>query len=166
MARYLAAFLLVALCTSLPALPASALEQADRVIVRKSERRLELLRGDRVLRSYRVALGLNPEGHKEREGDFRTPEGRYWLTHRNAQSDFFLSIAVSYPNATDLARARAEGERPGGSIMIHGQPNNPSYSREYYRRMDWTNGCIAVTNSEMVDIWLLTPPNTPIEILP
>jgi murein L,D-transpeptidase YafK len=142
------------------------LEQADSVVVDKSERRLDLMRNGQVLRSFRVALGLSPEGHKEREGDFRTPEGRYRLTSRNADSDFFLSIGISYPSAADTARARRNGDAPGGYIMIHGQPNEPRYSAEYYRRMDWTNGCIAVSNADMVDIWLMTRSDLPIEIVP
>jgi len=150
------------------AVPASAVsfDLADRVVVRKGERRLVLLRRDQVLRSFKVALGLSPEGHKLREGDFRTPEGSYQLVQRNANSDFFLSILISYPNRADEARARARGVAPGGLIMIHGQPNNPTRSPEYYRRTDWTNGCVAVSNSDMVDIWLMTALNTPIEILP
>jgi murein L,D-transpeptidase YafK len=166
MARTPAALVAALCCATQPAAAATADDSADRVVVRKAERRLELMRGDTVLRSFRIALGLNPDGHKEREGDFRTPEGRYQLTTRNPTSEFFLSIQVSYPNAADFARARAKGAQPGGLIMIHGQPNNPTYSGEYYRRMDWTNGCIAVTNADMIDIWLMTPPNTPIDILP
>ena len=162
----IALVLAAALAVAVPQVASAALEQADRVLVRKSERKLYLMRGDRVLRTFKVALGLNPEGHKEREGDFRTPEGRYRLTTRNPDSDFFLSIQIDYPNRADVARARRRGERPGGAIMIHGQPNQPTRSREYYRRMDWTNGCIAVTNAEMVDIWLMTPTGTPIDILP
>jgi murein L,D-transpeptidase YafK len=144
----------------------ATVERADVVIVRKSERRLYLLRNGQVLRSFHVALGLEPEGHKTREGDFRTPEGRYYLTERNADSDYFLSIRISYPNDSDLDRARRGRVPAGGAVMIHGQPNRPSHSLEYYRRSDWTNGCIAVTNAEMVDIWLMTTVNTPIEILP
>lgn len=149
-----------------PAIPAAGFAVADRVLVRKSERKLYLMQGANVLRSYKVALGLSPEGHKGREGDFRTPEGHYQLIERNPDSDFFLSIRISYPNATDKKRARQKGHAPGGSIMIHGQPNIPSRSQEYYRRTDWTNGCIAVSNSDMVDIWLMTRRNTPIDILP
>lgn len=148
--------------------PASSLgnQLADRVVVYKAERRLELLRGTEVLRSFRIALGLKPEGHKEREGDFRTPEGRYALTERNPDSEFFLAIKISYPSEEDTRRARAAGLQPGGAVMIHGQPNSPRHSLEYYRRMDWTNGCIAVSNADMVDIWLMTGINTPIEIRP
>ena len=162
----------LALLLSLQATPAllppavASIDGADRVVVRKSERKLYLMRGDAVLRAFKVALGLSPEGHKLREGDFRTPEGRYALVERNADSDFFLSIRVSYPNPADKQRARRNGHAPGGLIMIHGQPNNPTHSEEYYRRMDWTNGCIAVSNADMIDIWLMTDRNTPIEILP
>lgn len=136
-----------------------------RVVVHKSARRMELLSGDQVLRTYRVSLGLQPQGHKEREGDFRTPEGRYYLTRRNPRSDYFLSIQVSYPNERDVKHARANGWEPGGAIMIHGMPNRPRHDPDYYTR-DWTDGCIAVSNSDMVEIWLLTSHNTPIDILP
>ena len=141
-------------------------DHADRVVVRKSERRLYLMKGDTVLRSFRVALCLSPQGHKLREGDFRTPEGSYALVERNSDSEFFLSIRISYPNIADAWRARSKGHAPGGAVMIHGQPNNPTRSPEYYRRTDWTNGCIAVSNADMVDIWLMTARNTPIDILP
>lgn len=146
--------------------PPVPLEPADRVVVRKGERQLVLYRDGRPLRTYRVSLGLAPEGHKEREGDFRTPEGRYTLTFRNPQSEYFLSIQVSYPNAEDVAHARRNGWSPGGAIMIHGLPNVPRHPRERYLSTDWTDGCIAVSNEEMLEIWLLTRPDTPIEILP
>jgi murein L,D-transpeptidase YafK len=146
--------------------PASAsLPSVSRVVVRKASRRMELLNGDEVVRSYQVSLGLQPQGHKEREGDFRTPEGRYYLTRRNPRSDYFLSIQVSYPNERDVKRAKSNGWEPGGAIMIHGLPNNLKREPEYYRR-DWTDGCIAVSNADMVEIWLLTQDNTPIDILP
>lgn len=139
---------------------------ADRVVIKKSERQLLLMRGDEVMKSARIALGLSPSGHKREEGDFRTPEGTYQLAERNPNSDFFLSIRVSYPNATDQHNASRRGVAPGGMIMIHGQPNLPKHNVEFYRRTDWTDGCIAVSNSDMVDIWLMTTVNTPITILP
>jgi murein L,D-transpeptidase YafK len=142
------------------------LPMADSVIVRKGERRLYLMRNGAVLRSYKIALGLRPEGHKQYEGDYRTPEGKYRLNRRNPNSEFFLSIQISYPNEQDVARARSQGQRPGGAIMIHGQPNVPTRSKDYYASVDWTEGCIAVSNSDMVEIWLMTPPDTPIEIHP
>lgn len=140
--------------------------QADEVVVHKTDRRLELLRDEQVLKSFDIALGLEPDGHKRQEGDSRTPEGRYRLIERNTDSDFFLSILISYPNADDRQRARAAGVPPGGQIMIHGQPNRPKHNEEFYRLTDWTDGCIAVSNSDMVDIWLMTSADTPITILP
>lgn len=139
---------------------------ADHVVVHKAERRLELRRNGEVFRSFPIALGGNPEGHKEREGDQRTPEGTYRLDLRNPNSAFFLAMRVSYPNAADIARARARGQRPGNNIMIHGLPNTPLHSSDEYLRGDWTDGCIAVSNSAMIDIWLSVPDDTPITILP
>jgi murein L,D-transpeptidase YafK len=143
-----------------------ALPVVDRVVVRKGQRRLDLMQGSNVVRSYHVALGLNPTGQKERSGDFRTPEGDYRLDRRNSRSDYFLSIKVSYPNESDLRRARARHWQTGGSIMIHGLPNLMKHDADYYQRTDWTDGCIAVSNADMVEIWMLTPDNAPIDILP
>jgi murein L,D-transpeptidase YafK len=151
---------------STPNRNAFELPTASRVVVHKSERRLDLMRGSEVLRSYHVSLGLVPTGQKERIGDFRTPEGRYALTRRNARSEFFLSILVSYPGPADLKRAKRNRWDPGGSIMIHGLPNQLKREPNYYQEKDWTDGCIAVSNSDMVEIWLLTNSNTPIDILP
>jgi murein L,D-transpeptidase YafK len=142
------------------------LPSADRAVVRKSERRLYLLSHGQVLRSYRVALGLVPAGSKEREGDFRTPEGRYRLTRRNPHSDYFLSIQVSYPNAEDLQRARRNRWQTGGSIMVHGLPNNLKHAPDYYATADWTDGCIALSNADMVEFWLLSHDDMPIDITP
>ena len=145
---------------------ANAYEQADAVLVVKSQRKLYLLRGGRVLREFGVSLGLVPTGPKRREGDFRTPEGQYVLDSRNVDSDYFLSIKVSYPNTEDRAHSQAQGVDPGGQIMIHGLPNAPHYSERHYEGTDWTDGCIAVSNSDMLDIWLMTRESTPIEIRP
>jgi murein L,D-transpeptidase YafK len=145
--------------------PVSSAPMVTRVVVHKAARRMELISGEAVLRTYRVSLGLQPLGHKEREGDFRTPEGRYFLTRRNSRSDYFLSIQVSYPNARDVQHARANGWEPGGAIMIHGLPNRLKHDPDYYTR-DWTDGCIALSNSDMVEFWLFTNNNTPIDILP
>lgn len=144
----------------------AALPLADSVLVRKSERKLYLLRQGEILRTYKIALGARPEGHKLFEGDYRTPEGKYRLTRRNPNSEYFLSIQIDYPNPKDIARAKQQGYKPGGAIMIHGQPNAPRKTRDYYTNVDWTEGCIAVANSDMVEIWLMTPANTPIEIAP
>lgn len=136
------------------------------MLVKKSERRLYLLRSNQIIAEYPIRLGLNPNGHKLREGDFRTPEGNYELVRRNPRSEFFLSLEVSYPNDADRARSKQRGVKPGGLIMIHGQPNVLRKSPEYYARFDWTNGCIAVSNADMVDIWLRTGVGTPVEIRP
>jgi murein L,D-transpeptidase YafK len=140
--------------------------EADEVIVEKAARKLHLLKNGEPFRTFDIALGVVPVGDKEYEGDAKTPEGRYLLDMRNPNSDFFLSIHISYPNEADRRRARLQGVDPGGQIMIHGQPNEPTYSEAYYRSQDWTNGCIAVSNSDMIDIWLMTPDGTPIEIRP
>ena len=139
---------------------------ATHVVVHKAERRLEIFQGDEQLREFRIALGGDPIGHKQFEGDSRTPEGRYMLGARNPRSEFFLSMHVSYPNAADTARARKMGRRPGGLIMVHGQPNIPSRSPRYYDSEDWTDGCIALSNADMMEFWLLVPSNTPIDIRP
>jgi murein L,D-transpeptidase YafK len=142
------------------------LPSADRAVVRKSERRMYLMMGDNIVRSYRIALGLQPAGSKERSGDFRTPEGEYQLTRRNPHSDYFLSIQVSYPNAADLDRARRNRWQVGGSIMVHGLPNNLRHPPDYYATADWTDGCIALSNADMVEFWLLSRDNMPIQIMP
>lgn len=138
----------------------------DRIIVRKSERRMYLMTGDEVLRAYHVSLGLSPVGRKDRSGDYRTPEGSYRLGKRNPRSDYYLSIQINYPNRDDIARARRNGWQPGGSIMIHGLPNLLRKDPEYYLTQDWTNGCIAVSNADMLEIWTLVSYNTPIDIVP
>ena len=144
----------------------SDLPIATHVVVHKAQRRLEIFQGDEQLREFRVALGGDPLGHKMFEGDSRTPEGRYMLGARNPRSEFFLSMHVSYPNAADAARARKMGRRPGGMIMVHGQPNEPKRSARYYESEDWTDGCIALSNADMMEFWLLVPSNTPIDIRP
>lgn len=139
---------------------------ADHVVVKKAERRLELHSNGTVFRSFPIALGANPEGHKQREGDQRTPEGTYRLDWRNVNSAFFLALRVSYPDAEDIRRARQRGVHPGNNIMIHGLPNEPRYPSDHYLYADWTDGCIAVSNSAMIDIWLSVPDDTRITILP
>jgi murein L,D-transpeptidase YafK len=143
-----------------------SLPAVDHLVVHKTERRLLLLHGETVVRSYKIALGLNPVGTKERAGDFRTPEGHYYLSRRNPRSDYFLSIQVSYPNETDMRRAHKNHWDAGGSIMIHGLPNQLKHEPRYYEISDWTDGCIALSNADMVEVWLLTPDNAPIDILP
>lgn len=150
-----------------PAAPqAGEFPTAEKVVIEKAARALHLLRDGEIFRTFDISLGSMPVGDKQREGDFKTPEGDYTLDRRNPSSDYFLSIRVSYPNSDDVLEARQQGVNPGGAIMIHGQPNEPKYSETYYRTQDWTNGCIAVSNSDMIDIWLMTDENTPIEIRP
>jgi len=161
-----AVFALACLMSASPLLLAEEPELADRVVISKAERKLYLYRGDEILRDMDVALGLVPVGNKEAEGDFRTPEGSYRLTKRNPASDYFLSIKISYPSDQDEQTARSRGIDPGGQIMIHGQPNEPRHSDAYYQWTDWTEGCVALSNADMVDVWLMTLPNTPIQILP
>jgi len=145
---------------------ADQLTAADRIVVRKSERKLYLYRGDRLLGTYRIALGLNPRGPKEQEHDFRTPEGHYVLARRNTHSDYFLSIQVSYPNKEDELRAHKNHVEPGGAIMIHGLPNTLHHTAAYYASADWTDGCIALSNSDMVEVWMRTQDDIPIDIYP
>ncbi|WP_243448445.1 L,D-transpeptidase family protein [Candidatus Thiosymbion oneisti] len=148
--------------------PKRRIRAADQVVVEKSKRRLTLIRNGEVLREYRVALGERPWGHKVRQGDERTPEGNYFLDWRNPNSRFYKSIHISYPNKWDIRFARLRGYDPGGMIMIHGQPNHirSAKFKERYLTRDWTNGCIAVQNHEMDEIWRLVRYGTPIKILP
>ena len=141
-------------------------ESADMVLVYKSRRTLYLMRDGAVLRSYQVALGRNPFGHKNREGDGRTPEGGYLIDWRNPNSDFHLSLHISYPRPQDYRLASEAGFDPGGAIMIHGLPNGRSAEEIGHPRYDWTNGCIAVSNEEIEEIWHLVEDGTAIFILP
>jgi murein L,D-transpeptidase YafK len=134
--------------------------RADRIIVNKGRREMLLLRGESVLREYRVALGRDPVGHKQREGDGRTPEGDYTIELRNPRSAYHLSLRISYPSAADSARAAELDVDPGGDIMIHGLKDGTA------REGDWTQGCIAVTDAEMDEIWALVQEGTPIRIDP
>jgi murein L,D-transpeptidase YafK len=149
-----------------PHTPLVASSRADFVLVDKSERSLSLLKNGEVVKSYRVALGSNPFGPKVREGDGRTPEGQYRIDRRNAASDFYRALHISYPHAMDRERANQTGVSPGGDIMIHGMKNDLGWIGRLHRLVDWTNGCIAVTNEEMREIWSAVPDNTAIEIRP
>ncbi len=168
-------FLRIALCLTALGVPSIGVSDnalphtkpvADRLVVDKSERQLTLLKDGEVLRRFDISLGLSPSGHKRQEGDFKTPEGVYTLEAKNPNSDFFLSVKVSYPNEQDRRNAARRGVHPGGQIMIHGQPNEPKHPVESYKGRDWTDGCIAVSNGDMVDIWLMTEVGTEIEIQP
>jgi murein L,D-transpeptidase YafK len=138
----------------------------DRVVVLKKEHKLLLLNGDMVIKTYAVALGGGGLSPKQQQGDRRTPEGRYEIDRRNIGSSFHRALHVSYPNESDRARARQRGVSPGGDIMIHGITNGMGWLGSRHRISDWTNGCIAVTDTEIEEIWSLVPDGTPIEIRP
>jgi murein L,D-transpeptidase YafK len=160
-----AGLLLALLCLVAPP-QLFAAEKADMVRVVKSEKRLYLLKENEVFASYPVKFGANPEGHKQEQGDERTPEGRYFLTYKNSNSAFYRSIHISYPNALDQENARSLGVDPGGDIMIHGQANGWEWAAFVTQLVNWTDGCIALTNSNMDLVWDSIESGTPIEILP
>jgi murein L,D-transpeptidase YafK len=135
--------------------------RANHVVVSKKNRVLALMSGSATLKRYRINLGFTPEGHKTSSGDGRTPEGRYYIDRRNARSEFYLSLGISYPNILDVARARAMGVDPGGNIFIHGGPRSAADRR----KRDWTAGCIAVTDPEIEEIWSMVPTGVPVTIL-
>jgi murein L,D-transpeptidase YafK len=147
-----------------PALPEGT--RADAVLILKARRELRLLKDGKVLKSYRVALGRSPRGAKVRQGDARTPEGRYRIDGRNPASSFHLALHVSYPNAEDRKRARDLGVSPGGDIMIHGIKRGAGWVGRFHSLVDWTAGCIAVTDDEIEEIWRAVPVGTPVEIRP
>jgi murein L,D-transpeptidase YafK len=145
---------------------ADATPHADRVLVLKHERTLQLLNQGKVIKTYKVALGGEPVGAKTRQGDHKTPEGVYVLDSRNAHSQFYKSIHISYPSARDLAAARQKGVSPGGDVFVHGLPNGYGWIGAGHRAKDWTDGCIAVTDQEIDEIWRAVANGTPIEIRP
>ncbi len=139
---------------------------ADRIVIRKSERKLTLWRDGSLLETYPVALGANPVGPKRREGDKRTPEGRYWIDGMNPRSRYYRALHISYPNEEDARLARAAGHAPGGDIEIHGLSRGfEDYDPAEFTN-DWTNGCIAVSNRALDEIWDRVRVNTVVEILP
>jgi murein L,D-transpeptidase YafK len=160
----LAAAAVIAGCAQAP--PPAAPPMADRVVVHKSTRTLELLRDGRMLASFPVALGRDPFGPKQQQGDGKTPEGIYHIDYKSLQSRFTRALHVSYPDDNDSARAQATGVDPGGAIFVHGMPNEYGpYDPPLWQR-DWTEGCIAVGNVAIVKIWDTVPDGTPIEITP
>jgi len=156
-----AGFLAIGAAPARAAFTQTVAPRANHVVVSKTNRVLALMNGTETLKRYQVHLGFAPDGHKQRSGDGRTPEGRYYIDRRNPRSDFYLSLGVSYPNPIDIARARAMGVRPGGDIFIHGGPRRPADRR----KKDWTAGCIAVSDAEMEEIWSMVPTGVPITIL-
>lgn len=139
-------------------------ERIDHILVEKAARRMTVFRNGKALRSYDIALGFTPEGDKEIEGDGKTPEGHFTINRRNPESAYHLSLGINYPQAEDIARARAAGHSPGGDIFIHGQPNAVPDALEIPG--DWTAGCIAVSNAEIRELWRITPNGTSVEIRP
>lgn len=143
----------------------STTPSVDKVLVVKSERALHLMRRGEVIKSYRVSLGKKT-GAKEYEGDQRTPEGMYWINWRKHSNNFNLSMHISYPNAKDLKRSAEIGLPPGGMIMLHGTPTDEEYPEWFFNTLDWTEGCIALTNSDMQEVWQTVKDGTLIEIRP
>jgi murein L,D-transpeptidase YafK len=138
----------------------------DRIVVEKSAKKLSIFRDGHQIKSYRIALGRNPVGAKQQEGDMKTPEGVYKIDTRNAQSSFHLALHISYPSDEDNKRAAARGVSAGSDIMIHGIQNGRGWIGAFHRWKDWTAGCIALTDEEIEELWRVTPDETPIEIRP
>lgn len=141
-------------------------QKADEVLVIKSERRLYLINNGKTFATYKVTFGGDPNGHKQIQGDQKTPEGKYLLDYKNANSRYYKSIHISYPNKKDRENAKRLGASPGGEIMIHGQLNGWEWAAPLVQLFSWTDGCIALTNKDMDQLWLAIDPGTPIEIKP
>lgn len=141
-------------------------QRATSILIEKGARQLTLLKDGKPLRTYEVSLGTNPVGHKQQEGDRRTPEGIYAIDFKNVRSRFHLALRISYPNAEDRKRAQDRGVPPGSDIMIHGIRNGLGWLGNLHLSHDWTDGCVAVTNPEIQDIWTMVDVGTPVEIKP
>ena len=164
--RLLSPLILLFAVVASSAAPAAPSMRADTILIVKHERKLYLLRDNSPLRSYRIALGLSPTGAKEHEWDFRTPEGSYIIDFRQEHSHYFKALHISYPSSADLKRSAAQHQRVGGNIFIHGEPNLPTKPVSYYKTRDWTNGCIALSDEDLQDVWNLTAGQTRVEIVP
>lgn len=159
--------LLLALLLSLACLSTQAdVPPIDKILILKSERRLEVISQGETIRQYRVSLGRYPIGHKQQQGDQRTPEGIYTIDWRHESPQFNLSMHVDYPNLKDRMAAWDRGVDPGGMIMIHGTPINDEFPEWFYKGLDWTDGCIALQNSDMKELWDLVPDGTLVDIRP
>ena len=141
-------------------------ERVDRIVIENSARTMKLMQGSTVLKTYKVALSRVPVGAKEREGDHKVPEGEYVIDAKNSHSRFHLALHISYPNASDREKAHKLGVRPGANIEIHGLDNKYAWVGSLQRQVDWTDGCIAVTNPEIEEIFLMVPAGTAVEIRP
>lgn len=160
-------FLLLIISSFLPLISqAESLPQIDKVLIIKSERALHLLNRDQPVKTFRISLGKQPVGHKTREGDMRTPEGLYWIDWRKTSEKYQLSMHISYPSPKDRANAYLNGNAPGGMIMIHGTPVDDEYPEWFFQGLDWTEGCIALQNADMRQVWALVADGTLVEIRP
>ena len=157
---------LILIFLSLFSIASYAVTYADKVVINKSEAKLYLEKEGKTFKEFHVVFGENPEGHKQKEGDERTPEGNYILDYKKSDSSFYKAIHISYPNNHDIEKAKNESVNPGGLIMIHGQKNGFVWLSFISQWFNWTNGCIAVSNSDMDQIWEAVNVNTPIEIQP
>ena len=166
MHRAAALFLVGCLVFIAACLQAEERIKADRIVVLKNDHKMLLYANGQVIRTYKVALGRGGLEKRERAGDHRVPEGTYVIDWRNPNSRYHLSLHISYPNPADRERAKRLGVDPGGDIMIHGLPNGRGWIGRLHRLVDWTQGCVAVTDSEIEEIWKLVPDGTPIEIRP
>ena len=162
----LVAVVLLGIIGQSPARAAPGAPRADTILVVKHERKLYLLHDSFPLRSYRIALGLSPTGAKEHQWDFRTPEGSYIIDFRREHSHYFKALHISYPSPADLKRSSTLHLHAGGDIFIHGEPNRPTKPDTYYRTRDWTNGCVALSDEDLQDVWDLTAGPTPVDIVP
>lgn len=157
---------MLAACALGAAPAAHAGEKADLVLVEKGRHLLSLYKSGKLLASFRVSFGGDPVGPKQKEGDGKTPEGRYVLDYRRTDSGYYKAFHVSYPDAKDRERAKQAGVSPGGAIMIHGQKNGWGWASAVTQKFDWTKGCIAVSNRDMNALWQAVDAGTPIEIRP
>jgi len=162
MSRWLAALLFGLFAASCLATPPAI----DQLLIHKHERRLEVISHGQVIRQYRIALGKQPVGHKQERGDERTPEGIYSIDWRHRSPSYNLSLHLDYPNLKDRADAWKRGADPGSMIMIHGTPEDEEYPEWFFTGLDWTNGCIALDNRSMRELWDLVPDGTLVEIRP
>jgi len=161
-----AILLSIVLCQACGRTDRQPAELADKIVIAKSAHTLTLMKGSRLLRVYKVAIGRQPVGAKIRSGDHKTPEGEYIIDSKKSDSRFDRALHISYPNQTDRERALREGVNPGGDIEIHGLQNGLRWIGSLHRRIDWTDGCIAVTDDEIEEIWNRTAVGTPVEIKP
>lgn len=165
--RWLLALLCLSFATfSNASSPTLITQNIDKVLVLKSAHQLQLISRGKTLKTYRISLGKQPKGPKLREGDQRTPEGLYWIDWRKTSDNYNLSLHISYPNSRDKALALKQGLAPGGMIMIHGTPIDEEYPEWYFTTLDWTNGCIAMKNTDIQELWGLVKDGTLIEIRP